>query len=323
MRFIQVGIGFLFVLYSNLGQAQAKLITENQFKNCIELSNETVRVVLEPNIGGRVLKYELNGQNILYVDPAQNGLTEKPKGMYKGPSAGRFDFGPTRVIPKHDNLWWGKWEGEITGRYSAQLISQVDEATGVQLIRNFELDSIGTKLKITQTILNKSQEKKRYCYWGRTFVKGGGLTIVPLNPGSRYPKKYLAYGDEKEIFFEPKTEDNLVIDSDIFLLRKTSAYKKYVMDGEEGWMAYLSTNNQLFVKTFDINPEKVYAEMSACTMSVWFSDDKIVEIEPMGPWEWIDPGKSSSFVEEWYLIDYENGYSTESILKEIKQFIAK
>ena len=93
------------------------------------------------------------------------------------------------------------------------------------------------------------------------------------------------------------------------------------MDGEGGWMAYLSKNNLLFVKKFIVYPEKKYAEMTACTMSVWFNEDEIVEIEPMGPWEWIEPGKSTSFTEEWYLqvVDYAiNANQIESIVDTIK-----
>jgi len=316
-------LGFVLLLSVTFVNAQSRILSENGFENCIELSNKSVRVVLTPSLGGRVLKYELNGLNILYVDSAQNGLTEKPKGMYKGPSAGRFDFGPTRVIPKHDNLWWGMWTSEITGNYAARLISQIDKATGVQLIRDFELDPESSKLKITQTILNKSNETKRYCFWGRTFVKGGGATFVPLNASSRFPKKYLAYGDQKEIFFDPEDEANLKVEKNVFVLNKESAYKKYVMDGEEGWMAYLSTDNQLFVKKFEVFPDKVYAEMTACTMSVWFSEDQIVEIEPMGPWEWIEAGESSSFVEEWYLVDFESKQTTDAILEKVEQMIQK
>jgi len=240
--------------------------------------------------------------------------------MYKGPSAGRFDFGPIRVMPKHDNLWWGKRETEITGAYSAKKTSIVDSATGVQLIREFTLSAEGSKLICTQTIINKSNTNKRYCFWGRTFVNGGGKCFVPLSPNSRYPKQYISY-ENKKLLFEPEVEDNVSITDNIFVMNKFSKYKKYVMDGEGGWMAYLSKNNLLFVKKFIVYPEKKYAEMTACTMSVWFNEDEIVEIEPMGPWEWIEPGKSTSFTEEWYLqvVDYAiNANQIESIVDTIK-----
>ena len=53
------------------------IITQYGFNNCIELKNNEVRVVLEPNIGGRVLVYELNGKNVLYRDSTQDGAVFK------------------------------------------------------------------------------------------------------------------------------------------------------------------------------------------------------------------------------------------------------
>lgn len=301
--------------------AQSRFLTENDFDNCVELSNQHVRVILTPYLGGRILKYEVNGKNVLYVDPAQNGLTEKPKGMYKGPSAGRFDFGPVRVIPRHNKLWWGTWEIEITGKYSARMISQTDTLTGVQLIRDFTLDEYSSKLTCTQTIRNVSREVKRYCYWGRTFVNGGGVSIVPLNPESRYPKQYISYGKNKELFYEPENEMGLTLTKNLFIMDGTSMYKKYVMDGTEGWMAYVSTDNLFFVKKFRVFPEKIYGEMTGCTASLWFFEDKIVEIEPMGPWEWIEPGKEISFTEEWFLYDLNLAGSKSDYRELIRKYI--
>ena len=41
-----------------------RIITERKYANCIELYNDSVRVVLEHNLGGRVLVYALNGNHV-------------------------------------------------------------------------------------------------------------------------------------------------------------------------------------------------------------------------------------------------------------------
>ena len=71
----------------------ARITTERNYPHCIELSNDSVRVVLEPNLGGRVLAYELNGKNVLYVDDSQDGKVYEP-GKFIHPSGGRSDIGP-------------------------------------------------------------------------------------------------------------------------------------------------------------------------------------------------------------------------------------
>ena len=284
--------------------AKSRVVTENGFVGCVELSNSSTRVVLEPNIGGRVLKYELNGNNVLYIDTTQNGLDEEPEKMSLSISGGRFDVGPAKIIPKHKNLWFGKWEAEITGDFSARLTSKPDKTLGIQLIREFSLDTKSSKLICKQTIKNISNETKRYCYWGRTLVKGGGIRLAPLNPKSRYPKQYISYGKKKELFFEPEEEESLTIMDNTFILKGTSKYKKYITDSEDGWLANLSKDSLLFITSYNVYPDKIYGEMTGCTASFWFLRDEKCEVEPLGPWDIIEPAETSSFSETWHLFDY-------------------
>ena len=93
-------LGILSTLYATpLG---SRLISTHGYENCIELSNGVCRVVLEPNCGGRVLVYEIEGKNALYIDPAQNGFMPTPEewkttpGTY--PCAGRFCIGPEKTF---------------------------------------------------------------------------------------------------------------------------------------------------------------------------------------------------------------------------------
>jgi hypothetical protein len=310
-------LSFFLTFVSN---AQTKTVTEEVFDGCIEISNDSVRVVLDPNLGGRVLKYEINGKNILYIDPDELNRYVNNETI-KAPSAGRFDIGPVRIIPKHPSLFKGKWEAEITGAYSACLISAYDTTLGVKLLRAFTLEEKGSKLTCTQTIKNLSDHPKRYCHWGRTFVTGGGISVVPLNSHSRFPRQYIAYGNNNEMYFYPENEAGLVVANDLFVMEKQSAYKKYVMDGDEGWMAYYSNDNTLFIKTFNVYPDKKYGEMTAATASVWFRNTSIVEIEPMGPWEWIKPGDELVFTEIWYLFDLQYNHSKDDLLKLLPSFL--
>jgi len=78
-------------------------------------------------MGGRVLVYELQGNNVLYIDPKLNGYIYKPGDIIE-PPAGRFDIGPEFTVPAHPGLWLGKWTAKITGPRQAELISRKDTA---------------------------------------------------------------------------------------------------------------------------------------------------------------------------------------------------
>jgi hypothetical protein len=280
-----------------------RYVSEHGYDNCIELSNDQIRVVLEPNMGGRVLIYALKGNNVLYTDETQAGLVypEIPMGHL---AAGRFDIGPEKIAPPRPLLFFGPWEAKITGDREADLISQEDASTGVQLVRRFKLDEVGSRLECTQEIINISDEVKRYCFWARTFVKGNGISLTPLNQHSRFPKGYITYGPGNIMNYEPEDEPNVRIREHILEIIGPPVRPKFVMDGDIGWMAYITKDSQLFVKTFPVYPDRVYGEMTGATSSVWYNGEEMVEIEPIGPLEIIEPGESVAFTEYWHLLDF-------------------
>ena len=268
-----------------------KWVDENGYKNCIELTNGAVRVVIEPNCGGRVLKYELNNKNVLYVDEKQNGMLAKDFEGLTGIhlTAGRFDFGPSKTAPGALGLFYGAFEVKIKGARHVQLTSKKDEESGVQLVRDFVLDAKTSRLQCKQTIINVSEQPKTYCHWGRSFVKGGGISLTPMNPNSRFPKGYVLYGPQKNILFSPDDEPNVRQRDGILEIIGKPNLSKFEMDCNQGWLGYLSTNDLLFVKTFKIETNKPYGEITACTASGWVKNTERVEIEPIGPMETIKP----------------------------------
>lgn len=313
---------FLAILFVS-NSYSANIITAFGLPGCIELKNDEVRVVLDPNVGGRVLYYEKNGKNILYLNPDHKGIKD---GMQiKRIDAGRFDFGPTKVIPKRDLYFKGKWQAEITGEFSVRMISQVDPAHGIKIVREFVLDKNSSHLSCKQTLINVGNEIKHLMFWSRTFVHGGGICLVPVKPHSRFPDGYIGYRGTDNgpvMVFSNKNEPNIRVRENVLETLGENKFGKLVMDGEEGWMAYLSPKDLLFIKKFNIYPDKKYGEMTAATTSVWQYKDEIYELEPYGPLEAIEPGRSASFTEHWFLRDYAFPENYKADLSAIKSLIS-
>ena len=276
------------------------LVNCSGYTGCIKLENDSVRVVLDPNCGGRVLEYSWKGRNIIALNPEQDGWVYTKESPEIDPFGGRFDIGPELIIPKHPVLWVGRWQGKITGPRTARLTSQPDEATGAQLTRDFELVRNHSRLRITQTIKNISGEKKEWCSWGRTLVLGGGICLVPLNPKSRFPKGYVIYEPGYRINLKPGNHPNVRIRDGILEILGVPEQPKFGIDSNAGWLAYLTPDNLLFLKRFPVYPDRVYSEPAANTVSIFYVSDR-AELEPIGPREKILPGKSVSYTEEWHL----------------------
>lgn len=280
-------------------------VNSHGYSNCIKIFNTTTSVILEPNCGGRVIEYAFNGQNVLYIDPDQDGWVYRSGEKEIEPCGGRFDIGPEMTIKKHPDLWFGKWTAEITETRRARLTSVKDRATGVQLIREFALDKDSSHLTCTQIIRNVSTETKQYYHWGRTFAEGNGIFIAPLNPESRFPKGYIVFGPGPMMNFSPQNHPNITVRNGFLQVSGPPPQPQLALDSYDGWMAYITRNNLLFVKKFPMYPDRVYSDMAATTVVIWYYKDMMCELEPMGPRETLKPGKSASYTEDWWLYTYQ------------------
>jgi hypothetical protein len=306
----------LFLLTVSCSQGKTRVVPAFGYDNCVEITNGSTRVIIDPNCGGRVLAYELNGVNVLQTNAAQNGFiadtTTWADPVDKHLSGGRFDIGPEKIKPDTRLFWYGKWQAQITGKLSARLTSGVSRTEQLQVVRDFELDEKTSKLTITQTIINSSTNPRKLCFWSRTFAEGGGIAIVPLSVPNRFPAGYINYDAGNVMLFKPEPEENIRIENDIFYLLGPVQRPKFVYDSNQGWVAYITKSDRLFIKKYAYDENWEYGEMTASPLSIWYNGEQMTEIEPIGPWEWIEPGSSTQYSEVWYL--YEHAYPTNKIV---------
>lgn len=281
----------------------ASIASAYGYDDCLQLSNAGTSVTICPSVGGRILSYQHCGEESLPLPEGGEGWKYEPDKRGGSPIPGRFDIGPETTIPKHPVLWQGVWKGEIVGPRHVRVISPKDKATGVQLVRDFQLDAKSSRLACRQTMTNVSEETVEYCYWSRTFAVGGGIVVIPLTTPSRFPHQYVMYTPAPVINYLP--EDKNIRRRDGFLeILGPPEFPKLGMDTKAGWFAYLMPTNFMFVKQFPVYPNRVYNEVAGLTMSIWYPDRPMVELEPIGPRERLKPGESAFFTETWYLIPH-------------------
>lgn len=288
----------------------------SQTDGYIKISNGKITVAVDAEVGGRIMEYSLNGNNTLYVKGAE---PSKAPGL----DGGRCDFGPEKIVPNRPETWSGKWELVDKNENYIKIKSQVAKQAGVYLVREFKLDENSSHLKFTQSIINVTDSPKRYCHWSRTFGEPNGICLAPMNPNSRYPKGYMVYNNDNKLDFNPQGGKNERLRDGILEVLGPPENAKFVTDGSEGWLAYITLDNQLFIKKFEVFENKIYGEMTGATVSIWYNKEGVCEIEPIGPWEWIQPGEGTSFSENWYLMDYKYPKNRNANLNEIKSIIGK
>ena len=287
---------------------KARVVPFFGYDKAIELTRSNARVVLCPQVGGRVVEFSVDGKDALFLEEAEKSWQPGQKGAV---SAGRFDFGPELTVPAHPELWSGEWIGHVTGSDSARLTSPQDEKSGIQLVRDFQLresksdeSAVSICLSCTQTIHNISQETREVCHWGRSFSPGGGICLIPLGDRpSRFPSKYAMY--EESAIINVRNTDAKIREREGFLEILAPPRKpKLGFDATAGWLGYLMPNNLLFVKRFATFPDRVYNEAAGLTISVWYPTGPRIELEPIGPRERLQPKQSASFTEDWWLLPF-------------------
>ncbi|MHC4880461.1 MAG: hypothetical protein ACYTGL_28760 [Planctomycetota bacterium] len=168
-----------------------------------------------------------------------------------------------------------------------------------------------------------SESVKEWCHWSRTFATGEGICIIPLSEPSRFPNKYVMYEEGGVINARPE-DDNIRVRDGFLEILGAPRKPKLGFDSYAGWMAYLTTDDLLFVKKFKTYPDRVYNEAAGLTISVWYPEGLRVELEPIGPRERLAPGKSASFTEEWWLLPQKFPADRQAVdLKQIAERVNK
>jgi hypothetical protein len=266
------------------------------YDDCLELASAHARVVITPHGGARILLYALQVEgapNAIHLDDGTSGKFEsgddaggeKPSGWKWvagqatgdpfGPTGGRFDVGPEFQAGGpdmrqggHPALFFGSWAAEQHGALAATLTSPICERTGLQITRQFALSAECADLSVTQTCRNAGAAASlRVNHWGRTFVPGGGIALVPLPEDgySRFPEKYVVYEWEPQghIIFQPGDEHIRVRENFVEIVPHVRGTRQKIgFDSPMGWFGYLSPAGQLLVKRFEVDqgqlsPERV------------------------------------------------------------------
>lgn len=245
-------IGFLLCSTSLLSaddRTGVSQVSAYGYDDCLKIFNNLTSVIICPRVGGRILSYKHQGHESLPLPKGGEGWTYESGKGGGSPIPGRFDIGPETTIPKHPELWQGIWQGEIIADRHVRVVSPHDKATGVQLVRDYKLDSKTSQLECRQTMTNRSKESVEYCYWSRTFALGGGIVVIPLTKPSRFPHQYVMYTPAPVINYLP--EDQNIRRRDGFLeILGPPAHPKLGMDTQAGWFAYLMPNDLMFVKQY-------------------------------------------------------------------------
>jgi hypothetical protein len=305
----------------------------------VYLRNGFVTLVAVPDIGGRVMAYNLEDYPYLFVDPDLAGkLFTAEENQGDGSLAAWKNYGGDKTWPSpqgwdNDQEWHGPPDPLLdTGHYqlqklegddrvaSLQMVSPPDPRTGVQITRQVTLRSGSSRVTLALSFRNISDRQIRWSIWdvvqlhaGRA-LPGGGLALetgysvtVPLNPRSRFQRGFnVMFGDENNPQWKVDAEKHLFVGQYQWEIGKVG------LDSPAGWIAFSnSAQRYAFAERFTYFPGAEYPDQGA-TVECWtvgrgkvanlnYANSQIylMEAEVLSPFYTFQPGETHSFQIEW------------------------
>jgi hypothetical protein len=276
--------------------------------NAIVLHGGDCKMVVVPAVGGRIISYALNGDNILYEESESRGktLAETPGGFAMGGSY--CDLGPEqRGLPDHKKLGLGPWTWKTSRPNQVSLQSEPDSGLGIELEKDLLLDPDSGEAGLQLRMRNISNGETSFCLWDRTLCKGGGFFLVPLKEKSRFKAGWALArsGANGKTEFDGKApvDRRAKVLNHVLIVEAKGRPFKAGADSDAQWVAY-AVGRLLLVKFFPVSPKGQYSDGGnsveiAC-------DDRRAEVGVLSPEVTLKPGESYGFPGKWVLYGLDN-----------------
>lgn len=305
----------------------------------IYLNNGIVTLAVVPDIGGRVIAYNLGNYPFFFVDSELAGkLFSYEENLGDGTMAAWKNYGGDKTWPApqgwdNECQWHGPPDPILdSGRYQVkqvkrfdnavqvQMVSPPDLRTGIQITRQITLLQRGSRVILDLSFTNISKRQIRWSIWDVTQLRAERLHLdgslgpetecvvtAPLNSRSRFPKGFnVMDGDNNNPQWGIDNQNRLFVGKYMWEIGKVG------IDSPKGWIAFTNcAQGYAFAAQYTYFPEKEYPDQGA-TVECWttgrgtvanlnYENNPIylMEIEVLSPLYTFRPGETRSFQITW------------------------
>jgi hypothetical protein len=274
-----------------------EIVPYNGWERNVRLANAALELVVTQDVGPRVIRFALQGERNVFAEiEGQQGGRGEDAWMIRGghrlwiapeakPVTYELDNVPVETEETDAGVTFRQEPGPITHvakRMTVALASDADEAVLTHVLENMGEDAI------------------ELAPWALTVMAPGGQAVIPLPDKIPHTERltpnqawilwpYTDFSDRRwtlggrYVFFRQDAE---------------RGPNKLGIAHREGWAAYV-LDGFVFLKMFDRLPGQVYADGGANFQT--FSNERMLEMESLGPLVTLAPGESVTHVERWRL----------------------
>lgn len=270
--------------------------------NCLELVNDSVRLVASTEVGPRILFYGFrSGRNFFHNFPDHAGKRGGDRWLsygghrlwYAPETAGRTYYPDNVPVP------W-RWENGVL-----TFDCPDEQPAGIKKSLAVRLEEHGSKVTVTHTFTNSGLWPVETALWAITVMAPGGTLRVPHEPfvphGGGPGQTFLPCRTVTLWPFTDMGDGRFTWGSDGISLRQDDAFKSKIKFGvlnTRGCVSY-ELDGATFVKHYPYEEGAAYPDMN-CN-SEFYTEPGFLEIESLSPLRRIAEGESATHVEVWEL----------------------
>ena len=257
----------------------------------VKLSNGLVDLVAVPDVGGRIMAYDLGNFPYLWFDRNLAGkLFSDEENMGDGSIAAWKNYGGDKTWPApqgwdRPDQWHGPPDPVLdTGRYTLEVVDSSDAAasirmtsppdprTGVQIRRQITLHAGGGRVSLHLEMTNISDQERSWSIWdvvqvdatrrdasGQETHNDQAWLYIPTNPDSGFTRGYnVMFGEEDNPEWQREVRPNLLGAQYLYRLGKIG------VDSTAGWIAFVNQESDYaFCQCFPYFPGDSYPDEGA------------------------------------------------------------
>jgi len=288
------------------------------------MKNGLITLAVVPEIGGRVMQYDLDGHPSIYVNPEEIGKRYTPSQQSGWPNYGGYKTWPA---PQHRWLTsGGGWPPPPNldfGPYSCRIVTDTPESSvvrlespvetfskwrcqGLKFERQLTIYRGSTRVRVEQTLTNKGSQKANWAIWDVTQSivahrgkadYGNFWVYFPIRADSRFGQDgyYVMSGDKED----SQWKSNIV--PGVSAVQYLHHGGKIGADSDGGWICYVDRKDgYAYAKTFSFFKDQAYPDSGASVEVFTSAGLPYLEVEVLSPLVDLAPKQSYTFVENWY-----------------------
>lgn len=279
-------------------------INEGEFQGwkAVYLRNGFVSLAAVPDIGGRIMAYDLGDYPFLFVDPTLSGRLFSPEeNLGDGGMASWKNYGGDKTWPSpqgwdNEEQWPGPPDPVLdSGRYKINgmesagrmvcltLTSPPDPKTGMQISRRITLHAGSSRVTLDLSFQNISNQERRWSIWdvcqlradhrlpdGSRDAETSCAVTAPLNPDSKFEKGFwVMFGAEDNPQWTTDRRQGLVQANYRWEIGKIGMDARCPESPDSGWIAFSNpAEGYAFTEQFEVFPGEPYPD-DGVTAECW------------------------------------------------------